>query len=154
MEISNLIDQLELSFYGKPEWKGHAWHGPSVINTIGAVKEEQAQNRFGDSHSIIELVEHMTAWRTFVTQRLLGNKEYKVSKEQNFPLDGSWKKSTLLLVESQQQLVAALRLFPEERLSETVDGMGYSYRVMINGIIHHDLYHTGQIVLLKKGRAD
>jgi hypothetical protein len=39
---------------------------------------------------------------------------------------------------------------PNEKLQEVVPGRKYKFFTMIHGIIHHDLYHTGQIVLLKK----
>lgn len=150
MEIKHILEKLELSFNGKQDWKGHAWHGPSVMATIEEITEEQAVNRVGSSHSVIELVLHMVAWRQFVAQRLTGNSNYKVSKEDNFPRAIPLAQAVEKLKQSQDDLVSALRLFPEEKLGEMVDDKGYNFRTMVEGIIHHDLYHTGQIALLKK----
>jgi hypothetical protein len=41
----------------------------------------------------------------------------------------------------------------DERLDDTVSGKGYSIYVMLHGVIQHDLYHAGQIALLKKALA-
>ena len=153
MAIKHLLEKLELSFNGKPAWKGHAWHGPSVMATVKEITEAEAANRVGSSNSIVELVLHMIAWREFVTQRLRGNSNYKVSKEGNFPGAIPLAQAVEKLVQSQDDLVSALRLFPEEKLSEIVDNKEYDLRTMIEGIVHHDLYHTGQIALLKKVKA-
>ncbi|MCA4897573.1 MAG: DinB family protein [Bacteroidota bacterium] len=154
MAIKYLLEKLALSFNGKPAWKGHAWHGPSVMATVKEITEAEAANRVGSSHSIIELVLHMIAWREFVTQRLKGNSSYKVSKEGNFPRAIPLAQAVEKLVQSQDDLVSALRLFPEEKLSEIVDNKEYDFRTMIESIVHHDLYHTGQIALLKKVNAN
>jgi uncharacterized damage-inducible protein DinB len=152
METQLLAEQLEFIFHGKPEWKGHAWHGPSVMETLRDVTDVQSQNKLPDSHSIIELVLHMTAWRKFVTQKLLGNDNYQVSEVENFPTPTTWKEVLNNLRLSQADLVETVKIFPESQLSDLAQGSRYKYnfRTMLQGIIHHDLYHIGQIALLKK----
>jgi uncharacterized damage-inducible protein DinB len=122
--------------------------------TLEEVTEEQATNRVGNSHSIVELVLHMVAWRQFVAQRLGGNANFKVAKDHNFPSAIPLAQAVEKLKQSQVDLVNALRLFPEQKLDEIVDNKGYDFRTMIEGIAHHDLYHTGQIALLKKLKAN
>ena len=43
--------------------------------------------------------------------------------------------------------------FDPRRLDDTVQGKNYSFYVMAHGVVQHDLYHAGQIALLKKARA-
>ena len=145
-EIQNLVSLLTQTYE-----KG-AWHGPSVKEGLGNISDEQAFGRLPDTHSIIELVGHMTAWRTYVLEKLKGNVAYKVSDESNFPQSKNWKQALERLDESQDLLIRAIEKFPEEKLNEKVAGFidPYSYYILLHSIIHHDLYHTGQIILIKK----
>ena len=54
------------------------------------------------------------------------------------------------LVRGNQQLRQAILGLSEERLRDTVPGKGYSVYYMLHGAVQHDLYHAGQIALLKK----
>lgn len=129
-----------------------AWHGPSVKEAIAGISQEQSHHRFLNTHSIIELVTHMTAWRTYVTKRLLGDSVYEVSDEMNFPKSSDWKKAVDDLNKSQEELLKALDSFPEERFAELVPhpSAKLTFYTLLHGIIHHDLYHTGQIKLIGK----
>ena len=145
-EIQNLVSLL------KQTYEKGAWHGPSVKQGLENISDEQAFSRLPDTHSIIELVAHMAAWRIYVVEKLKGNAAYKVTDELNFPQLTDWKQAVQQLDESQAQLIAAIEKFPEEKLREKVAGFidAYSYYTLLHSIIHHDLYHTGQIILIKK----
>jgi uncharacterized damage-inducible protein DinB len=145
-EIQKIRRLLERTFE-----KG-AWHGPSVRETIEGVTQEQSSHRFQNTHSIIELVTHMTAWRTYVTKRLLGEEHYEMTDEMNFPTEKSWKRALKDLDVSQQLLLKTLDSFPEEKLSELVThpGAKFTFYTLLHGIIHHDVYHAGQIKLITK----
>jgi len=109
-----------------------------------------ASRRISNSHSISELVAHMTTWRNFVTKRLNGDSLYEVSDAENFPLVLDWEQTLRELKESQLNLLAALKAFPESKLFTTVPTRKYDFYTMLHGIAQHDIYHTGQITLLKK----
>lgn len=145
-EIADLIALLKQTFT-----KG-AWHGPSVLEALEDVTEEQAFRKLPETHSIIELVGHMTAWRLYTCKKLQGDATYKVTQELNFPKQEDWRQTLSDLEESQRQLVAALEKFSAGQLEEDVPGTAtpLKYYTLVHAIIHHDLYHTGQIVLLKK----
>lgn len=145
-EIKNIHRLLRHTF------EKNAWHGPAVKEVLETITPEQAQKRLPESHSIIELVAHMTAWRVFVLKKLQGDPEYKVSEEMNFPGTSTWPETIQALNESQAALLEALEAFDNARLNETVKhgSYSYSYYTLLHGIIHHDLYHTGQIALIKK----
>jgi uncharacterized damage-inducible protein DinB len=145
-ELNRIAETLRNTF------EKNAWHGPSVKETLKNINEESAAKRLPNTHSIIELVGHMTAWRIFTILKLKGDTSYKVTDALNFPLVADWKNVFERLEESQRQILDAIASFPPERLSEIVPHEGYKYTfyTLLHGIIHHDLYHTGQIALIKK----
>lgn len=145
-EILNLVSLLRKTFE-----KG-AWHGPSVSETLADIKESEAAWRLPDTHSIIELVGHMRAWRAYAIQKLSGNTTYKVSDEMNFPLADDWRLTLAQLNESQRELIAAIEKLPASALMDQVPGTSgpLDFYTLLHGIVHHDLYHTGQIMLIKK----
>jgi hypothetical protein len=51
---------------------------------------------------------------------------------------------------SHDELIAELGKKDDNFLSELVPGSEYDYYTLIHGIIHHDIYHTGQISILRK----
>lgn len=147
-EIDRIVRMLTKTFD-----KG-AWHGPTVREVLQNVKATHAHDRAGASHSIAELVLHMASWRQFAIRRLLGDGAYEVSPEMNFPsvANRSWEEAKEQLEESQRELIKAARAFPEDRLGELVPSSSYKYTyyTLLHGIMHHDLYHIGQIQLILK----
>ena len=136
----------------KTTYEKGAWHGPSVKEVLVNIDESSAGLRLPNSHSIIELVDHMTAWRRFVIHKLRGDSEYVVSDSMNFPAPTGWLTALQNLEESQAQLLAEIGNFPNERLDEFIPHAAYkcTFSALLHGIIHHDLYHIGQISLIKK----
>jgi uncharacterized damage-inducible protein DinB len=133
-----------------------AWHGPSVKETLAKVSPSQGQFRLTENtHSIIELVAHMSVWRTFVIKRLLGDNDFTINDDINFPNETDWLKAIADLDKSQSLLVETVKQFPHERLAELVphSEFRYTFYTLLHGIIHHDLYHTGQISLIIKGNS-
>jgi uncharacterized damage-inducible protein DinB len=144
-ELQRLADIYRNSF------EGFAWHGPPVMEVLKEVTPDQADRRLGSHHSIHELVAHMTAWRVFALEKLNGNEAYDVSEEQNFPDQPlPWADTLNALRRSQEELLTALGKLTAAKLSEKVPGKKYSFYTLLHGIIHHDLYHLGQIALIRK----
>jgi uncharacterized damage-inducible protein DinB len=145
-EKQNIITLLQRSF------EKDAWHGPSVREALQHVTQQTSHNRMPNTHSIIELIAHMTSWRNFVIQKLSGNLEFQVSDEMNFPMVDDWRKAVMDLEQSQEQLLKAIERFPAGKLGEHVPQVSnnYTFYVLLHGIIHHDVYHTGQIMLIYK----
>jgi uncharacterized damage-inducible protein DinB len=94
----------------------------------------------------------MVAWRNFTIHKLQHDTPYTVTDEMNFPTNAAWQAALQQLDESQKKLIEAVTSFPENRLSEIVPQVEnrYTFYTLLHGIIHHDLYHTGQIMLIKK----
>lgn len=130
----------------------NAWHGPSIKEVLPDISPQQSLKKLPNTHSIIELVSHMTSWRVYTTKRLQGDHQFKVTEQLNFPSSSDWSKALQDLDASQAALLQAVTDFPAERLHEVVPNnkQQYTFYTLLHGIIHHDLYHLGQIVLIKK----
>jgi len=149
-EVERIADQLKRAYEGK------AWHGPAVREVLAGVTAEKAARRpLGNAHNIWELVVHIGVWEAFARRRLEGEVITDVPPEQDWPPvtatdEAAWKKTLAQLEDGHMKLRRAIAALPEARLSETVQGMGYSVYFMLHGVVQHDLYHAGQIALLKK----
>lgn len=100
--------------------------------------------------AFVQLVLHIVAWRTFVTKRLLGNSTFELADEHNFPPETDWASAIQQLEESQVELLNAIETISSEKLWEEVSNRKYDFFILLHGIIHHDIYHIGQIQLIKK----
>jgi uncharacterized damage-inducible protein DinB len=150
-EIKRIISSLQATFKGDP------WHGSSVMSILTHITAEQAQARPSiQIHSIWELVLHMIAWRRFTWQKLSGNRDYDISTpEQDWPPvnrtdEPAWQQTLDDLRQSQHMLLEKIMELEDEFLDTVVPGRAYTFYVLLQGIIQHDVYHSGQIILLKK----
>jgi uncharacterized damage-inducible protein DinB len=136
--------------------EGNAWHGPSLRELLDGVTAEQAAARpIPNAHSIWELVNHIIAWEQIVRRRLEGEAVVDVPDEINFPpvtdaSDAAWQTTRQSLEASNRALRDAIKQIDDAKLEETAAGTNYSNYFMLHGVIQHDLYHAGQIALLKK----
>jgi len=153
-ESARLADQIRRAF------EGDAWHGDSILELLNGVNAKvAAAHPIKDTHSIWELVLHIAAWDGAVLTRT-GGKAVKLSDKQNFPpvedtSDAAWSKATERAKHAHNELVKAVADFPDSRLHEQVPGKTesyYNFFYMFSGIVQHELYHAGQIALLKKMR--
>ena len=149
-EIERIIDQLQRSFDGR------AWHGPPVIALLSDVNADQAAARPLElRHTIWELVLHMAAWEDKVRRVLRGEEMTSLPDEEDWPpikdaSEEAWKRAIDGLKRVHEGLVEALSGFDETMLDETVPGASYTFYNMLHGVVQHDLYHAGQIAILKK----
>jgi uncharacterized damage-inducible protein DinB len=148
-EVERIQNQLERAFAGA------AWHGPSLVELLADVDAAKAAARpIPGGHSIWELVLHIVAWDKAVTKRLGGGRG-AVSDEENFPVvadssEASWQKTIETLKQNHRELMEAVGRVEESRLdAPIVEGMSSVY-VHLHGAVQHDLYHAGQIAILKK----
>ena len=129
-----------------------AWLGPSVKESLKDVDAAHAMKRLANTHSVIELVAHMTSWRKYVINRIQGNNSFTVTDEMNFPKREDWTNVLKELDDTQDELLALIADFSVYKLSELVpvSEQNYTYNTLLNGIIHHDVYHVGQIMLIRR----
>ena len=148
LDTEIIADQINRAFWGE------SWHGPSVREVLAGVSAEgAAAHPIAGAHSIWEIVLHLTSGYRLVLRRV-GGERAQLSPEEEWPSvpefgSDAWHESQRTLNELNQQLQSAVRAFPAERLSEEL-GSEYSAFMQFFGAPQHDLYHAGQIVMLKK----
>ena len=151
-ETSRIADQLKRAFYGG------AWHGDSLFEILTGVTAAQAAARpIKNAHTIWELVLHIAAWDAAVRRRMTGV-AVQLSDAENFPpvtdtSDAAWGKTLEDVRRVHDELTAAVMHFPEASLTKSVPGKTgahYNFSYMLDGLAQHELYHAGQIALLKK----
>ena len=148
-EINKISDQLEINF------RGDAWHGPSLMRLLANVTAEQAAAKpIQNAHSIWELVLHIKVWKD-VPRRRLASEAFEPTPEEDWPevsdtSEAAWENTIKELEASHEKLAEAVSKLADSQLHEPATGQDYSNYFMIHGMIQHDLYHAGQIVLLKK----
>ena len=148
-EIKRIDEQLRRAF------EGQAWHGPSLRELLADVTAAQATARpVSGAHSIWEIVRHIAAWHEGVRRRLEGER-VELSAEEDWPPIAStpevaWEDALAVLERTHTELQRTMSRLTDARLQEIVTGTDDSVEVMLHGLIQHDLYHAGQIALLKK----
>jgi uncharacterized damage-inducible protein DinB len=148
VDVEILADQIRRAFWGE------SWHGPSVREVLAGVSaEDAAAHPIAGAHSIWEILLHLTSGYVLVLRRVRGESA-QLSAEEEWPpvpefSSEAWRKSQHTLDQLNQQLQSAVRAFPRERLSQEL-GSEYAAYTQFCGAPQHDLYHAGQIVILKK----
>ena len=148
-EASGIADQLRRAF------DGDAWHGPSLMELLQDVDAATAAAKpLKNVHSIWELLLHIAAWDGAGLVRLSGN-VCQLTGTKNFPLvpkptDAAWKKALEEAKRTHDQLVETVAGLDDSRLRDRVPGKKYDFYHMLHGIAQHELYHAGQIAILKK----
>ncbi len=142
---------------------GGAWHGPSVTEALDGVTAAMADARvLPSSHTIHALTHHISAWAGEVLKRLEGRSP-QIPDEGDFPapvkaLDElAWMRAVAHLDAVHARLIEAILALDPARLEQVVGdepspqlGTGHTVRGMIHGLVQHDAYHAGQIVILKR----
>ena len=149
-ELISLLRLIDESFAKR------AWHGPNLRGSIRGLSARQAAWRPSPKrHNIWEIVVHCAYWKYIVRRRILRE------KKGSFPLKGSnwfhrpemkpeasWKKDIQLLEGMHKLLVKAIEgLKPGDMKKRWVS---WSADSTVAGIAMHDVYHAGQIQLLKR----
>lgn len=155
-EVTRLLDQFERAM------DGDAWHGDPVIAVIGRASYAEANRKpAGASHSIRDIVRHMTAWTREVHRRLNGSPA-------GAPQEGDWpaaagegeeafEAEVAALEAAHKALLADLRRMSDAKLFEPINdprnretGAGVTRYVLLHGLVQHHAYHSGQIAILAR----
>ena len=148
-EAALIADQLRRAF------NGGAWHGPALLELLADVDATTAAARLvPNAHSIWELVLHVAVWDDAGLRRLHGQK-YQPTGLANFPpvskpAGSAWRKAVAETKCTHEKLIRTVAGLPDTRLRDRVPGKRYDFSHMLHGIVQHELYHAGQIALLKK----
>jgi len=151
-EIEHLLALLDEAY------SRAAWHGPNLRGSIrGVTAREAGIPPKAGRNTIWEIVLHAAYWKYTVRRRLLGEKRgsFSIQGSNWFdrPIDRSetaWRADVALLESEHRRLREAVSAFQPEDLERPARGSQTVARRLITGIAFHDVYHAGQIQLIKK----
>lgn len=155
-EVRRIADQLKRAFDGDP------WYGSPLMKILNGVTAEQAAALpVAGAHSIWEVVLHVAAWQGAVLDRL-ADKPARLPAEGDWPeitdtSETGWSNTLALLTRRHNDLMKAISELTDDQLKRMVGeerdpttGSGVSVYYTLHGIIQHNVYHAGQIAVLKK----
>lgn len=134
-----------------------SWHGPNLRGSLRGVDPVSASWRPDpERHNIWEIVVHAAYWKYAARRRLAREKRGA------FPLRGSnwferpterglaaWKSDMEILEDQHRSLIEAVEQFSDRDLTTEV-GKNLQAQHLIQGVAFHDIYHAGQIRLLRR----
>lgn len=135
-----------------------AWHGPTLKGALRGVTAREASFRPAPGrHSIWELALHAAYWKYAVRRQLTGG------GRGSFPLPGSnwfappgeaseeeWKAALALLARCHRELRETVAALSDTGLDRKPAGSKYPVSELVMGAASHDLYHAGQVSLIKR----
>jgi uncharacterized damage-inducible protein DinB len=151
-EIARIADQLRRAH------QGDAWHGPALREVLDGLTAARAAARpLPGAHTIWEIVLHIAAWEGIVARRLRGERVEDVTPDEDWPpardtSEAAWREAVAQLERGHERLEDGIAGFSDARLGDKTPA-GTPYYDLLHGIVQHDLYHAGQIAILKKERA-
>jgi uncharacterized damage-inducible protein DinB len=127
-----------------------AWYGPSLAEMLAEVSPELAVTppRPG-AHTVSALLQHLLLWNERIRNTAEGNPlpPWQPEKEWAEP-PIPWNDLLARWNTSRDLLEAIIRNFPAADLAKQVKGRDYPYKTMLNGIVQHTIYHSGQIAMV------
>ena len=148
--IDKLVFQLDNVVNGTP------YYGDSVNQIIDLITSEQANNSINEGHSIAQIIKHMLAWRLYAIEHLKDNVDYDIElgSDMDWPdiiinSPSEWDELKEEFKQSHETLIELLKAKDDNWLSTKLPRKEFSYNFMLKGIMQHDLYHIGQVNLLK-----
>src|SRR5947209_10173800 len=143
--IERLLEQLNAA-YGGP-----AWHGPALRELLEGVTDAQAKARpVANAHSILEIVVHVRTWMDAASERMAGSqRELTTEEDWSDVATSSWPAVVEELDRAESRVCDAVARLRSEQLDELVAGKRYSHYAIVHGVIQHNIYHVGQIPMLK-----
>ena len=153
--VASLLQSIDEAFDRR------SWHGTNLRGAIRGLDARHAAWRPGRGrHNAWELVLHAAYWKYAVRRRLTGEKRgsFALTGSNWFPsparpAEGEWKKAVALLVEEHRRLRVVIAGLAAADLDLVPTGARASHGGLVRlvrGIAAHDLYHAGQIQLLKR----
>lgn len=157
-ELARIVAILDQA-YNKP-----SWHGTNLRGSLRRVTPVEAAWRVSPQrHNIWEIVVHAAYWKYAVARRFTGGARgsfrLKGSNWFRRPVDraqsgaSAWKADLDLLQEMHGALRDAVMHLSARDLARTPQGSKISNFALLSGAAAHDLYHAGQIQLLKRLRT-
>ena len=153
VESTRLADQLERSF------RGGAWHGPSIEESLAGLSAADANGLrpIPGAHTIAEIVAHLAFWLEHAARRIDGAGDEGLSEGDDWPPPGEgeegWRALLARLDAAHRRLHSQVAALDDAALDGPVAGCDPTVRGLLHGILQHNAYHGGQIVVLRKSEA-
>ena len=135
------------------------WLFPTLLDALDGVTAEMAARRpLADSHSIWEITRHLAIWETAAarmaaggtierTQRSHGRWDWPEVRDTG---PDAWTAALNELKSAHETLMAVVSGLDEAALDRAIQIEGFTVLDMLQGVIEHNMYHAGQIALLKR----
>src|SRR6478609_3533966 len=150
-EIDQIIETMQQVMDGQP------WFGRPLFSLLNEVHPADVFKKPNDEgHSLIELVYHMITWTEFTLHRVEGRNEPDLAaiESQDWrnidPMQHTWSKGLETLRLYHDEIIRLLHQKDDSFLDQPVEYREYNFRLLLNGLIQHDIYHLGQIAYLTK----
>ena len=150
-EIQSITKRIANVISGTP------WFGESLLSLLQDIDPSKTNMKpAGAAHSMTALLWHMNTWASFIADRIekkpfdpdaLARDDWRTLQ----PRTHTWEKGLIRFEKIHQKIIRQLQKINDDQwLQEKVEGRNYDFAFLLNGLIEHDIYHTGQIVLLNK----
>jgi uncharacterized damage-inducible protein DinB len=152
--VGALLSQLDEAY------DRQSWHGPNLRGSLRGLTVDQVVWRPAPGrHNVWETAVHAAYWKYAAWRRLTGEKRGAFPRKGSnwFPSPGSpteraWREELALLREFHGRLRAAVERLTDDELGRKAPGGNETIGRLVRGVAAHDLYHAGQIQLLKRLR--
>ena len=149
--IASLVAQMDEAFDRR------SWHGTNLRGSLRGMTAASAAWRPGTGrHNVWEITLHAAYWKYVAWRRLTGEKRGAFARPGSnwFPIpvaasDSAWRKDVALLQQYHRVLRAAVLQLSDQDLERRPPGSKETAGRLVRGIAAHDLYHAGQIQLIK-----
>lgn len=139
-------------------YEGEVWHGPSIKEILVDMTAQDALRRVTPkSKNIAEYLIHITNWRIFALEKLTGGDSYDIilNSEADWSVineldEKGWAEILQNYEEAQTELLEVVDTYTNAKLEAIVPGRKYTFYTLLHGVIHHDIYHSGQMMMLKR----
>jgi uncharacterized damage-inducible protein DinB len=149
IEVERIADEIDRA-YREGFWGG----GPvgELFNSLSA--REALAYPIPNAHSAWEIALHIDVWHDIFRGRIR-NEDMAKAMEFDWPepsgtTNADWRDALTKLEHGLNELVEAVKTLDDERLDSKVSGREFTFYEMLHGVAQHDLYHAGQVLMLKK----
>ena len=135
--VETLLKELRDAYDGEP------WYADSLRATLDGIENVDDRPR------IAELVAHITSWIE-ITNRRLDGEIFEVTPEINFRKPAAWPDDLARLDAAHKALLERVMKFSDADLDRKMAGKPHTIEFGVRGVVQHNIYHQGQIALLRK----
>lgn len=150
--VDSLLEQLDEAY------DRQSWHGTNLRGSLRGLTVDQALWRpTPGRHNAWEIVTHAAYWKYAGWRRLTGEKRGSFPQRGSnwfpspeSPREREWRREMALLGEFHSKLRQAVEGLSDAELRRRAPGGKETVGRLVRGVAAHDLYHAGQIQLLKR----